>query len=119
MGCACHGGSKLAVTDILAFDQCLFCGMKHLTTAWSLWNEFSYQDLNLAAIDGQLRLAIGHLQYIEPELCRRIRDIALKIERRDLEGVSSKAFEDLLEELQESIYRENPDMRERISRLRG
>ena len=56
MGCACHGGSRLAVADILAFDQCLFCGMKHLTTAWSLWNEFSYQDLNLAAIDGQLRL---------------------------------------------------------------
>ena len=36
-----------------------------------------------------------------------------------MESVSSKAFEDLLEELQEAIYRENPDMRERIGRLRG
>jgi hypothetical protein len=119
MGCNCHGDSRLNIENVMAFEQCRFCGMKHLTTAWSLWNEFTYQELNLAAISGQLRLAVNHLQYIERDIALQIRDLSIKIEERKLNEVKTNEFEKIILTLQDRIYEAFPDMKKEINRFLG
>lgn len=117
MSCNCHGDSRLHLANVMAYEQCRFCGMKHLTTAWSLWNEFTYQELNLAAISGQLRLAVNHLQYIEADIALQIRELAHKIEERRLNEVENDEFEKIILALQDSIYKAFPDMKKEINRV--
>lgn len=119
MSCNCHGDSRLHLDNVMAYEQCRFCGMKHLTIAWSLWNEFTYQELNLAAISGQLRLAVNHLQYIEVDIALQIRDLAIKIEERRLSEVKTDEFELIISSLQDRIYKAFPDMKDEINRFLG
>lgn len=114
MGCPCHGKSGFEAKNITAFDQCLYCAKKHLITAWSLWNEHNYQDLNLEAIAGQLRLTVQHSMYIEKDIADKVRDLSLKIEKRELTEVTEKAFEEVILELQNKIYAEFPEMKKRF-----
>ena len=84
-------------------------GLKHLTIAWTLFGEFGYEDLNLASIDGNLRLAIQHLQYIEKDFCKQIRDIAVNIERRKFDEVTNDKFIDCIKYVQQKIKAKFPE----------
>lgn len=113
MGCACHGVSRVNAEKIFASEQCRFCGLKHLTTAWSLLTEYGYVDDNLITIDGQLRLAIMHMQYIDKDLCTEIRNIAVSIEKRELGQVTSDRLFTLIKLLQDKIYLKFPDIKQK------
>ena len=74
-----------------------------MTIAWTLFNEYGYEDLNLASIDGNLRLAIQHLQYIERDFCQQIKDIAVNIEKRKFDLVTNEKFIDCIKYIQQKI----------------
>lgn len=119
MPCKCHGDSRINAETIFAQEQCRFCSLKHLSTAYALFNEYKYEDLNLAAIDGQLRLAIMHIQYVERELCEKIREIAVNVEERKFDLVTNEKFEEALTMLQESIYKAFPDIKEDFEKFKA
>lgn len=107
-----------SLTTSLPKTNAIFVGMKHLTIAWTLYNEFGYEDLNLAAVDGQLRLAVMHLQYIERDYCNKLRDISVAIEERKLDVVTNEKFQEAMNELQEKIYKEFPDIKQKYTDLK-
>lgn len=113
MGCVCHGPSRLKADNISAYEQCRFCGSKHLVTAHALLTEYGYADKNLSHIDGQLRLSILHLQYIEEDIAKMIREVAVKIEQRDLSEVTAEKLEEIIGMLQKRIYEEFPDLKQK------
>ena len=109
MGCPCHGNSRINAEVVFAQEQCLYCALKHLTIAWTLFTEYGYEDLNLASIDGNLRLAIQHLQYIEKDFCQQIRNIAVNIEKRRFDEVTNEKFIDCIKYLQTKIKQKFPE----------
>ena len=111
--CLCHGKSLLNVNTVTAYDQCWHCCKKHFITAWTLWNEFNYQTINLSAIEGNLRLSIMHIQYTNEEIAKKIRELSLDIEKRDLTKVTEERWESLINAIQESIYKEFPDLKQK------
>jgi len=114
MGCPCHGNSRINAEVVFAQEQCWWCCRKHVIIAWTLWNEFNYQTLNLASIEGNLRLAIQHIQYMDKDVAMQIRGICLDIEKGHLEKVTEDRWDDLINVIQERIYLKFPDMRQRI-----
>ena len=114
MSCGCHGSSRIFAEQVYAQEQCLFCAMKHLTVAWTLFNEFGYEDMNLASIDGNLRLCISHMQYTDKAFCLQVRNLAVAVEKRNFDEATNEVFEDLIKQLQAKIYVEFPDMKQKL-----
>lgn len=119
MSCGCHGKSGAVVRDVLAFEQCSHCTGKHLITAWSLFNECDYQQINLDAIAGQLRLAVNHCMYIFPELATKCRQIAIDIETAELDKVTNERFEEALKSLHEFTAKEHPEQQQRYEEFKA
>ena len=63
--------------------DCLYCSLKHVSTAYALWNEFQgnpeYKMEFIMSL-GELRAAELHLVNKYPELCVAVRELRLAIE---------------------------------------
>ncbi len=116
MGCNCHGKSGAAVTRTSPFDQCSTCAKKHVVKAWSLWNEFLYNDDNRDAISGQLRLAADHLMYDHRDDAVMARDLAVMIEE-NRDGEITTEWNGLLAAVREAFNADHPDTVERLAQL--
>lgn len=114
MGCPCHGDSRIDVVNVDAYEQCLECCKKHTVTAYCLYNEFNYQDINLAVIEGQLRLAVNHCMYEQPEIAKELRELALDIGNRDFIKVNNERFEQIINEIQAAIYKKFPEIKQKL-----
>ena len=119
MGCPCHGDSRIEVLDVSAYEQCLECLKKHVVIAYCLYNEFNYQDLNLAVIEGNLRLAVNHCMYDLPDVAKEIRALALDISNRDFVKVNNERFEQILNEIQDAIYKKFPEIKEKYENFKA
>ena len=73
--------------------------------------------MNLAMIDGQLRLAVTHCMYNDELLAKIIRDIAVKIEKRDITEKTMKDLEGVIDIIQQKIYQQFPDLKEKHDAL--
>ena len=64
--------------------DCLFCSLKHVSTAYALWNEFqtnpAYQ-LEFVMALGELRAAELHLVSKHPDECYLVRELRLAVEQ--------------------------------------
>ena len=64
--------------------DCMFCSLKHVSTAYALWNEFqtnqAYQ-LEFVMALGELRAAELHLVSKHPDECYLVRELRLAIEQ--------------------------------------
>lgn len=116
MSCSCHGENGRAVVRVSPFDQCTTCAKKHVVKAWSLWNEFLYNDDNRDAITGQLRLAVDHLMYDHKDIAVQARDLAVLIEEnRDAE--IHEGWHALLSRIREAYNSDHPEAVERLEQL--
>lgn len=64
--------------------DCLFCSLKHVSTAYALWNEFQSNPeykLEFVMSLGELRAAELHLVSKHPDECYLVRELRLSIER--------------------------------------
>lgn len=64
-------------------EDCLYCSLKHVSTAYALWNEFQGNPeykLEFIMSLGELRAAELHLVNKYPELCVAVRELRLAIE---------------------------------------
>lgn len=113
MACGCHGATRINVDTVFATEQCWFCCQKHVVTAHALLTEYGYTDKNLAMIDGQLRLAVTHCMYSDESLAKMIRNIAVKIEKRDINEKTTKELEDVIDIIQQKIYQQFPDLKQK------
>lgn len=113
MSCLCHGPSRINAENVSAYEQCLFCLQKHTVTAHALLTEYGYTEKNLSFIEGQLRLAILHCQYIAEDIAKKLREVAVSIEKRDLSEVTAKKLEDVMDLIQKRIYEEFPDLKQK------
>ena len=117
MSCNCHGKSGTSVTRTSPYDQCTACAKKHIVKAWSLFNEFAYEDDNRDAMTGQLRLAVDHLMFDHVETARLARDLAVMLEEnRDAE--IGDRWEALLTAVRKDYNDEHPDGGQRLERLK-
>lgn len=83
--------------------DCLFCALKHVSTAYALYNEFmgnGEYKLEFIMSLGELRAAELHLVSKNPELCFAVRELRLAVEsgakvfdefRELLVGMANKA----------------------------
>ncbi len=97
--------------NVLPFDSCWFCTKKHLLQAWGAFTELGYEDKNLDYVASQLRLAIPHCQYLNRDIALKIREISVDVEARRFDDVIEKRFEELLNEVQEEIYKAFPNVK--------
>ena len=116
MSCNCHGKSSAAVTRTSPFDQCSTCAKKHVVKAWSLFNEFLYDDDNRDAISGQLRLSADHLMYDHRDAAVMARDLAIMIEENRDVAIATE-WDDLLAAVREAFNADHPDAVERLAQL--
>ena len=64
--------------------DCMFCSLKHVSTAYALWNEFqtnSAYQLEFVMALGELRAAELHLVSKHPDECYLVRELRLAIEQ--------------------------------------
>lgn len=116
MSCSCHGKSGVSVTRTSPFDQCTTCAKKHIVKAWSLFQEFCYEDDNRDTITGQLRLAVDHLMYDHRDIALQARDLAIQIEE-NRDGEIGDGWSRLLAAVREAFNAEHPDAVERLREL--
>lgn len=85
--------SSLSMTEANKKDEskgmsneadCMFCSLKHVSTAYALWNEFqtnSAYRLEFVMALGELRAAELHLVSKHPDECCLVRELRLAIEQ--------------------------------------
>lgn len=64
--------------------DCMFCSLKHVSTAYALWNEFQTNPeykLEFVMALGELRAAELHLVSKHPDECRLVRELRLTVEQ--------------------------------------
>ncbi len=64
--------------------DCMFCSLKHISTAYALWNEFQTNPeykLEFVMALGELRAAELHLVSKHPDECRLVRELRLAVEQ--------------------------------------
>ena len=64
--------------------DCMFCSLKHVSTAYALWNEFQTNPeykLEFVMALGELRAAELHLVSKHPDECRLVRELRLAVEQ--------------------------------------
>jgi len=75
---------KTEESGMLNEADCMFCSLKHVSTAYALWNEFqtnqAYQ-LEFVMALGELRAAELHLVSKHPDECYLVRELRLAIEQ--------------------------------------
>lgn len=117
MACHCHGADGRSVKHASPFDQCTTCAKKHIVKAWSLFNEFCYEDDNRDSISGQLRLAVDHLKDDHRELALAVRDLAVMIEEnRDAEIADE--WDKILSAVRMAFCEEHPEIAAKLEELR-
>ena len=117
MACSCHGKHGISTRRTNPTDQCTTCAKKHIVKAWSLFNEFTYEDDNRDAITGQLRLAADHLKDDNRELALAVRDLAVMIEEnRDTELANE--WREVLSGVRRAFYADHPEAAARLEALR-
>ena len=118
MACSCHGKNGESVHTVKPYDQCTTCARKHVKSAWSKWNEFTYEDDNRDYVSAQLRDAADHLKFDHKETALKCRDLAVAIEEvKDQQSIAEQ-LENLLEETRNLYYVNHPDAAERLEKLR-
>ena len=121
MSCNCHGKNGVSAGKTSAYDQCTTCARKHVKSAWSKWQEFTYEEDNRDYVSAQLRDAADHLKFSHRETALKLRDLAIVIEEnRDAEfGSIAQALDVLRIETRELFYTDHPDARSRLEALNG
>lgn len=121
MACLCkmHGMSLTETKNVLPFDSCLFCTKKHLLQAWGAFTELGYEEQNLDYVASQLRLAVPHCQYLNRDLALKIRELSVDVEARKFDSTTEKRFEELLNVIQEEIYKTFPDIKENFEKFKA
>lgn len=121
MSCSCHGKKgEIVKSMVKPFDQCTACARKHVNLAWSLWNEFTYEEDNRDYVSVQLRNAVNHLMFTYRETALKLRDLAVIIEEnRDAEYQSiSERLDALKVETRNLFYKDHPEALSRLQDLR-
>jgi len=93
MACNCHGDRKGYEENVRAYDQCLYCAKKHVVQAWQQWHEYEHELDNRDACSAELRACASHCKYIQPEIAKKARALALRIESVDDGGIPTIATE--------------------------
>lgn len=119
MSCNCHGKMGASVATTSAYDQCTACARKHVKSAWSKWQEFTYEEDNRDYCSAQLRDAADHLKFSHRDTALRLRDLAMVIEENrdaELESVAGE-LNALRIETRELFYADHPEAKERLEAL--
>jgi hypothetical protein len=114
-----HGMSLTETKNVLPFDSCLFCTKKHLLQAWGAFTELGYEEQNLDYVASQLRLAVPHCQYLNRDLALKIRELSVDVEARKFDSTTEKRFEELLNAIQEEIYKTFPNIKDDFEKFKA
>lgn len=119
MSCHCHGknGEKID-GHVPPTSQCTACARKHLSVAWNLFTEVSYEEDNRSAIAGQLRLCMWHLMTEHRDVALKVRDLAVMIEENRDKEITDE-WNNLLHEISELFYHDNPEAEKRLEELKN
>ena len=87
MTCGCMNPSpnSRGLDDLAAkrpTEHCVYCGEKHISTAYALFRESGYEDINRQFIVGELVLAQWHLKHKYIEISLLLRDARHLIQER-------------------------------------
>ena len=82
-GCMKHKGATDRPRLTRPDEPCVFCGEKHLATAYALAQEGGYEVKNRMRMIGELVLAQWHLWAAHKEVAEKIRDIRHAVQARE------------------------------------